>query len=280
MILPAPALHQRPKPPSKRASTTVSNSRRISRRPASRPCRRKRRGQKAPPGGKSFGINPATKTFETARATDAAAYAKELDTTIGTLNDEVQRVGEMKRSLAGFTPGAGQEGRLLAARYAKAAGWDSLATRIQGGDVGAVQEFQKLAAGQAIQGLKSMLANGRMTQAEFKVFQANNPNIELDPGAINKIFDFINQRRDYKMNEQSSFNDFLDKGGDPSRWQNVWNTKVDREGLLKAEASAPPSAPPTTFQNMPDAAKFDGRRMSTPNGKIVKSIGGRWIVER
>jgi len=48
-----------------------------------------------------------------------------------------------------------------------------------------------LAAQTAMESLKqAMGGSGRITQAEFKVFQQNNPNIELDPRAIDKIYEF------------------------------------------------------------------------------------------
>ena len=97
---------------------------------------------------------------------------------------------------------------------------ESTVNSINNGDMAAKQEFQKLAAQTAMETLKqAMGGSGRITQAEFKVFQQNNPNIELDPKAIDKIYTFADKQHIKNFNEQQSYDKYInvDKQ-DPSRF--------------------------------------------------------------
>lgn len=56
-------------------------------------------------------------------------------------------------------------------------------------------------------------------------------------------------------------------------------------GIVSGEPAAAPEAKPaaapkeTTFDVLPPASQFDGKRMASDNGTIYKSVGGKWVKE-
>ncbi len=170
--------------------------------------------------------------------TGGVTYKNNLDTTVQTGNDLMMRIGESRKALDQFKPGMGAETRLQVARAAQAIGApDGLVNAINAGDVSAKQEFMKLAAQQAMETLKgAMGGSGRITQAEFKVFQANNPNIELDPNAIKKIYDFAEKVHTRNVQEQSALGGYLQKGGNISQWPTVWTQAQVQNGYGPIQA--------------------------------------------
>jgi hypothetical protein len=160
--------------------------------------------------------------------TGGITYKNNLDTTVQTGNDLMTRIAESRKALDQFKPGMGAETRLNVARAAQAVNApDWMVGAINAGDVSAKQEFQKLAAQQAMETLKSAMGgSGRITQAEFKVFQQNNPNIELDPNAIKKIYDFAEKTHHRNVAEQASMRSYLKEGGDIGQWPAEWTKRT------------------------------------------------------
>jgi hypothetical protein len=166
-------------------------------------------------------------------------YKNSLDERVRSGADLMMRVNEAQQALEQFKPGMGAESRLNVARAAQAIGLpDDLVKRINAGDISAKQEFMKLSAQQAMESLKqSMGGAGRIAQAEFKVFQQNNPNIELDPAAINKIFNFSRQVFVRDQKEQQGLTDYIGQGGQISQWPTVWTQQQMKEGLMSPKPS-------------------------------------------
>lgn len=155
-------------------------------------------------------------------------YEKGLNASViegGKLN---MRLQESLDALDKVKAGGGAEARQAIAKLAQAIpGIDSdLLDKIQGGGKGAFaagQVFNKLAAQQAMETLKeSMGGAGRIAQAEFKVFQTNNPNLTTDPDAIRKIYDFATRVYNSNLKEQEQFNKYLESGKDPASWPAYW----------------------------------------------------------
>lgn len=161
-------------------------------------------------------------------------YKNGLDASVKTGGDLMMRIAESRKAMDQFQPGMGAEARLVIARAAKAAGApDSLVEKINQGDISAKQEFMKLSAQQAMETLKqSMGGAGRITQSEFKVFQANNPNIELDPQAIQKIYNFATRVYQRDSTEQQQLAQHIKGGGRLSEWPALWNQKAQQLGLI------------------------------------------------
>lgn len=175
--------------------------------------------------------------------TNAANYENALNDRVRTGQDLMMRVEEARGALGQFQPGMGAGAREQIARVAQALpGVDPngrLVQAINGGDVAAKQEFQKLAAQQAMETLKqSMGGSGRITQAEFKVFQANNPNIELDPRAIEKIYNFATRVYQRDSGEQQALSAYKQNGGDATQWPAQWTRQLQQSGVVKDQITA------------------------------------------
>lgn len=177
----------------------------------------------------------AAKAEQEGLAKGGVDYKTALDARVQTGSDLMMRVEEARKAVDQFKPGMGADARLLAARVAQQLPGvsDDLVRKINGGDVAAKQEFQKLAAQQAMETLKqSMGGSGRITQAEFKVFQANNPNIELDPNAIQKIYNFSTRVYQRDSLEQQQLSTHIEKGGRLSAWPTIWNQRAQQLGIV------------------------------------------------
>jgi hypothetical protein len=187
-----------------------------------------RSGAPGTPGLAPKTMQDITKSQAEGLNTGGIAYKNGLDTTVQTGNDLMTRIAESRRALDQFKPGMGAESYLNVARAAQAAHMpDGLVKAIAGGDVASIQEFQKLSAQQAMETLKSAMGgSGRITQAEFKVFQQNNPNIELDPNAIKKIYDFAEKTHRRNVAEQASMRTYLKEGNDISQWPAEWTKRT------------------------------------------------------
>ena len=113
-----------------------------------------------------------------------------------------------------------------------------MVNRVAGGDLGAMQEFQKLAVSTAMEQLKQSMATdtgmgGRMTQAEFQQFLKVNPNLSTDPGAINKLFGFLERTQSRNVAEQQQRSQFIKGGGNPSDWPAKWANTLQTQGYNK-----------------------------------------------
>jgi len=202
---------------------------------------------------------PQQQKFDDARAEDAAKASAALNDRVRSGADLMQRLGESRAAMEKFQAGAGKETRLQIAQMAQAFGVpDATVSKIAGGDIGAMQEFQKLAVTQAMETLKQSMATdtgsaGRMTQAEFQQFLKVNPNLSTDPRAINKLFDFSEHVHNRNLQEQQAFDQYTAKGGDPSRWSAEWSRRIMQP------ANTPISAP----------------AVSNPIDDLLKKYGGQ-----
>lgn len=130
-------------------------------------------------------------------------------------------------------------------------------------------------------------ASGGGSDALQSLAQAANPNSHMQPEAIiaaaNEVAGQVkmrqamyNQLLPYKMNSdvQGYFNtqkQFVSQA-DPRTYQPD----------AAAHGAAPAAQAPTaaqTFNMLPPAAQFDGKRMRADNGTIYRSTGGKWVKE-
>jgi hypothetical protein len=164
-----------------------------------------------------------------------ADYEKGLNERVNTGGDLMMRIKESRDALSKFQAGGGMDTRAQVAKYAQAVGLpDSVVNKIAGGDIAAAQEFQKLSAQQAMETLKqAMGAGGRITQAEFKVFQSNNPNLDTDPRAIEKIYNFATKVYERDKSEQDALGNYKRvPGADMAQFPNYWSGELNRRGIV------------------------------------------------
>ena len=179
------------------------------------------------------------------------------------------RLQESLAAMDKFKGGGGKETRAQLASMAQAIGApDSVVSGIAGGDLAAMQEFNKLAVQQAMEQLKqSMGGAGRIAQAEFKVFQANNPNLSTDDRAIRKIFDFNTRVYGRDLAEQKAFNQHIESGKTPASFPLVWSSEQAKQGFTNPELKAQPTEkPPVPIKGMiRNGYKFKGGNPADPS---------------
>jgi len=226
------------------------------------------------------GPSPQREKYLSESATNFAKYEDGLNARVKEGQDLMMRIEESQNALKNFRAGAGADTYMAAAKVAQAMGFNDLADKMAGGDLSAAQEFSKLAVQQAMEQLKqSMGGAGRIAQAEFKVFQANNPNIDTDPRASQKIFDFAKRVYNRDRAEQEFLNNFKrNPGADLSTYNNAWANEAENRGFTPfAGKPAEPSQKPSTLNELPPANQFKGRRIrDTATNKILVSDGLTW----
>jgi len=213
-------------------------------------------GVATPGGGPGPGFNPtapsaaeaakagANAGFLKKRADDAAAYITNVDNKVNQGAELNMRMQESIKALEQFRAGGGAETRAKLASMAQAIGAPKdVVSGIAGGDLASMQVFNKLAVQQAMETLKSSMDGaGRIAQAEFKVFQANNPNLSTDPEAIRKIFNFNTRVFNRDLQEQQFLHKKLKEGADPTDLPTAWSSEQARQGFTQPELKATGSA--------------------------------------
>lgn len=199
------------------------------------------------PGAGLVGPSLMNQKYLAQRGSDMAAYQQRLDNNVTIGNTIMQTLDEAKDALANIKPGGGAEFYTKLAGLAQAVGVNqNLVDAIGNGNYAASQEFKKLMVNTTLGQIREQIPQGsRLAQMEFKAFNESNPNIETDPRAINKIFDFWTKVHERNVTEQSSMNDFLEKGGDISAWPAQWQKISAQKGyVLPAVGPAGEALPP------------------------------------
>lgn len=203
-------------------------------------------------------------------AKNAGKYEADLNDSVTSGRNLMQLNGTFQTALQNYKTGPGANTRLAIAKALSAFGVsDSVVEAVNRGSISDAQEIQKLAAQGAMQALKtSMDGQGRISQAEFKIFKDNNPNIELDPNAIQKIQQFQAQQYQRAFAEQQALADYRSKGGDPARWPAVWSKMLDANGLSQPAVANDAKGTPGAALNPPTAKRVVQSRV----------VGGRTAV--
>lgn len=180
-------------------------------------------------GGVS-GPGMAQQQFMTDRGKQMAQYATELDDAVKNGNVLMQTIQEAREAQQNFKAGGGASVYAHIAQVAQAFGApNELVDRIANGDLSASQEFSKIAnnfvMGQLRQSLQG-IGGSRINQQEFAAFTKNNPNLETDPRAIDKIFQFWSRQHNYNVAEQQSLAEHLKQPNFdittwPAQWQKI-----------------------------------------------------------
>lgn len=177
----------------------------------------------------------AQKEFQTGQAKNAVTASAALNERVRVGHELVARLAESRDALKDFKAGAGSETRLKVAQFAQAIGApESMVNGIAGGNIAAMQEFQKLATTQAMETLKQAMQTdtgqgSRIALAEFQQFLKVNPNLSTDPRAIDKIYAFSEKIHNRNLSEQQAFDQWIEKGNDPARWSAAWSQKLEQE---------------------------------------------------
>lgn len=228
--------------------------------------------------GSVLGIGPTATQgkYLTDRGTDMAQYQKALDTNVSMGATIQQTIAEARNAMANFIPGGGAETYAKIAQVAQAFGADpKIVDKISNGDLSASQEFNKLMVNTVMGQIREQLSGiggSRLSQMEFQTFSKNNPNIETDPRAIGKIFDFWTRLYQRDVDEQRSMNQYLGRGGDISQWPATWQHIAAQKGYIVPSVTA--SGAPILGNQPPEtkAQKEATPQLAAPSSGGKKSL--------
>ncbi len=187
-----------------------------------------------PPQGAPLGQGLVEKNYSEGRGKSLATAQENLDSTVTNGAVVMKTVAEMRNALKSIDTGGGAEFRTKFAGFADALGASrEMVDKIANGDRGASQELQKLMVNTVMAQIKQQLpAGSRMAQQEFQVFQDKNPNLETDPRAIQKIFNFWTKNYTQALAEQDWLSEHLEKGGKITDWPRLWPKEAAKRGFV------------------------------------------------
>jgi len=173
------------------------------------------------------------------RGTDMADYQKGLDDRVKMGQQILQTIepawGAIKElEKAGGSPGGLATARMHIGQLAQGLGASpETVAAISNGSLPASQELSKLMVNTTMSQISQQLpAMSKMAVSEFNAFMANNPNLDTDPRAIEKIFNFWSKVQAVNRTEQSELNKFVGKGGNVSEWPAKWQEIAEKRGLV------------------------------------------------
>jgi hypothetical protein len=204
------------------------------------------------------------RTYLEARGKDMADYQKSLDERVSIGTTIMQTVSEAKDALSAVKAGGGGETYAKLAQFAQAFGASNeLVDKIASGSLPASQEFSKLMVNTTMGQIREQLQGvgaSRLSQMEFQSFTKNNPNLETDPRAIEKIFNFWTRLYNRDALEQQELGKHLGGGEDLSGWPAKW------QGIMRERGIVGVSTP------------VAGSQKETPSAVTHQWIPGRGLV--
>lgn len=170
-------------------------------------------------------------------------FAADLSAKAADALEGKRTLSEMQNLLQGFQPGKLTPILAPLGSAAVAMGVDPATvqklTNINPGDAEAFQKGTAALAGEA-----AKQVTNRVTQTEFKVFLANNPNWAMTSDGIKRVMDLMNKGFDQKLDQQQAFSEWS-KNVPPDRWgidfPAQWN-KTQRAAIKAGALNSVPSA--------------------------------------
>lgn len=234
-------------------------------------------GQVVPPAVRpqtvATGMGVAEKAAAEKQGSNFAEYSDNLNTRVTNGGQLMQSFGEMAPLMEQARTGAGTEWRTKLAQIAQAAGLpDSIVNGIQGGSLPAVQELQKFMVQNAARQMNQILQTDHKTQGEFNIFQQSNPNVNLDPRASEKIYNFMSKVYRLDKAEQDELAKAQQKSDfNPVTWANQWQNTAIKRGLWSPNEPFTKNdgkTAPVRVTTPEDARKLaPGTHFVTPDGR-------------
>ena len=95
------------------------------------------------------------------------------------------------------------------------------------------QEISKLMVSTTMLQIQQQLpATSKLAVGEFNAFMKNNPNLDTDPRAMEKIFNFWTKIHSINRVEQTELNKYLAQGGNISEWPEKWQSIAEQQGFV------------------------------------------------
>lgn len=244
------------------------------------------RGTPVNPGvsaaGKPVGPAPAALATELSTTEDLNKYISGLHGQMSNLEQNIKQIGSMRGLLDNVRTGPFAEKRLAIAKVFQGLGAPASAVDIiNGGDVSKAEEFAKKSFDEAYMGLKAMTPPGtQLTNGEVMAKWQNSPRLDMNPQAIEDLFNYSVEVFKYKQQERDFLNAWRKNGEHPSEAQAAWTREAIKRELIKPETrdrGAGPglTTPRETFSRgagVPGAAFVSDAELSAgiPDGKTAE----------
>lgn len=213
----------------------------------------------APP---SVGGNAADLEGQKLGAKTGQDFATDLNAKASDALAGKRTLSEMQNLLQGFEPGKGAPilSGLGSAAVAMGVSPETV-TQLTNVNPGDAEAFQKGTA--ALAGEAAKQVTNRVTQTEFKVFLANNPNWMMTPQGIKRVMDFMGKGFDQQIDQQQQFSKWS-KTTSPDRWAIDFPAAYNEQQRGRIAAGQTNSAP----------ASLTGVRTRSDTVKAESAQGG------
>jgi hypothetical protein len=207
-----------------------------------------------------------------------AAYNEQINADAENAIQGKRTLSEMGNLLQGFNPGKGAPVLSAIGSVAQAMGVPAeKVEKFTNMNVGDTEAFQKGTANLAAEAAKQM--TNKVTQQEFKVYLANNPNWMMTPGGIKKAMDFMGKGFDQTLDKQAMWQQFTkDPKNDPGRYSIDFPAYYNAQTRAKVAAGGLNSSP---VEKIPIRTRADmeaaAAKPAPPVGTIMqghKYLGG------
>lgn len=204
-------------------------------------------GALQPPVSGPVGPSQSTSEFNKKRAQAVTDELGSLDERVQVGGTIMQTLREGQDAMAAIRAGGGATAYAKAAQLAQALGApQDLVDKLANGNLAASQEFGKLMVNTTMGQIQNQVPPGsKLNQQEFKVFNANNPNLDTDPRAIDKIFNFWTRIYNRDFQEQQAFASARKEPGfDILDWPARWQKQMHASGMIQPSTSLAGSQQP------------------------------------
>ena len=156
----------------------------------------------------------------------------------------LQRISESRAAMQKFQAGGGMDTKVEMAKIAQSLHMpDFIVNGLAGGNLAAAQEFQKYAAQEAIGTMRQALASddGKGSPGNkiaMTMFFKNNPNVDTDPNATEKIFNFLTKQHNELLDKSDMLSKFVSDPStvkDPIVFDNLYAKHQLATGNVKAQ---------------------------------------------
>lgn len=191
-----------------------------------------------PPARAAIGPAPAALATELSTTEDLNKYISGLHGQITTAEQNIKQIGSMRALLDSVRTGPLAEKRLAIGKVFQGLGFgNSVVEMITGGDLAKAEEFAKKSFDEAYMGLKAMTPPGtQLTNGEVMAKWQNSPRLDMNPQAIEDLFNYSVEVFQYKQQERDFLSKWRKDGEHPSEGQAAWTREAINKGLIKPEA--------------------------------------------
>jgi hypothetical protein len=181
-------------------------------------------------------LPPAQKSYLEGRGKDLADMEKGVDQAVSDSRTVMLQVEQVRDLMKKFQTGGLADVKAKLAQVGQGLGVSPQiidALGLPGTNLYAAQAIMKTTLQQSAAVMRALVGN-RVTNFEFEKGIEANPNIAMDPKAINEIYNFYTKVAKLADLQQQGLADWKSKhGADLSGFPAAWNRELDRRGVIK-----------------------------------------------